>query len=81
MNGSSKENAMAETEKPNWGNRIILLIFGALAAVTIGATIVATINEWGEGSVAGASAVEDLSTIEPGSEPTAQTPDEVQDAQ
>ena len=63
---------MAETEKPNWGN---------LAAVTIGATIVATINEWGEGSVAGASAVEDLSTIEPGSEPTAQTPDEVQDAQ
>jgi|TARA_R110002051_G_scaffold95293_6_gene165262 hypothetical protein len=81
VNGSSKENAMAETEKPNWGNRIILLIFGALAAVTIGATIVATINEWGEGSVAGASAVEDLSTIEPGSEPTAQTPDEVQDAQ
>ncbi len=72
---------MAETEKPNWGNRIILLIFGALAAITIGATIVATINEWGEGSVAGASAVEDLSTIEPGSEPTAQTPDEVQDAQ
>ena len=50
---------MAETEKPNWGNRIILLIFGALAVITIGATIIATINEWGEGNVAGSTAVED----------------------
>jgi|TARA_A100001391_G_scaffold51156_2_gene31175 hypothetical protein len=72
---------MAETEKPNWGNRIILLIFGALAVITIGATIVATMNEWGEGNVAGTSAVEDLSTIEPGSDPTAETPDEVEVAQ
>lgn len=72
---------MAETEKPNWGNRIILLIFGGLAVITIGATIIATINEWGEGNVAGSTAVEDLSTIEPGSEPAAETPEEIQDAQ
>ncbi|AEQ52405.1 hypothetical protein [Pelagibacterium halotolerans] len=72
---------MAETEKPNWGNRIILLIFGALAVITIGATIVATMNEWGEGDVAGATAVEDLSTIDPGTDPTSETPDEIQDAQ
>lgn len=41
---------MADTEKPNWGNRIILLIFGVLAVVTIGATIYATTSEWDAGN-------------------------------
>lgn len=37
---------MTEPEKPNWGTRIILLIFGVLAVVTIGATIMSTMGEW-----------------------------------
>lgn len=37
---------MTEPEKPNWGNRIIVLIFGALAIVTIGGTIISTMGQW-----------------------------------
>lgn len=37
---------MTKPSKPNWGNRIILIIFGLLAIVTIGATIYATMGEW-----------------------------------
>lgn len=41
---------MTEPEKPNWGNRIILMVFGLLAVVTIGATIYATTLEWDAGN-------------------------------
>lgn len=41
---------MTEPVKPNWGNRIVLLIFGVVAIVTIGATIFATLNEWDAGN-------------------------------
>lgn len=41
---------MTEPEKPNWGNRIILIIFGVLALVTIGGTIIATTTEWDAGN-------------------------------
>lgn len=37
---------MPETEKPNWGNRIILIIMIGVAIITIGATIFATTTEW-----------------------------------
>ncbi|SDG53647.1 hypothetical protein [Pelagibacterium luteolum] len=43
---------MADTEKPNWGNRIILLIFGVLAVVTIAGTIYSTTLEWEAGDMA-----------------------------
>ena len=41
---------MAEPEKPDWGNRIVLIIFGVLALVTIGGTIIATMTEWDAGN-------------------------------
>ncbi|WP_116654793.1 hypothetical protein [Pelagibacterium sediminicola] len=41
---------MTEPEKPDWGNRIILLIFGVLALITIGGTIIATTTEWDAGN-------------------------------
>lgn len=41
---------MAQPDKPNWGNRIILIILGVLAIVTIGASIVATTTEWDAGN-------------------------------
>lgn len=43
---------MAQSEKPNWGNRIILLIFGVLAVVTIAGTIYSTTLEWEAGDEA-----------------------------
>lgn len=43
---------MTEPSKPNWGNRIILMIFGVLAILTIGATIFATMGEWNAAPVA-----------------------------
>lgn len=41
---------MAEPDKPDWGNRIVLIIFGVLALVTIGGTIIATTTEWNAGN-------------------------------
>lgn len=41
---------MTEPAQPNWGNRIILMIFGVLAVVTIGATILGTLTEWDAGN-------------------------------
>ena len=41
---------MTEPKKADWGNRIILLIFGALAVITIGAAIFATTTEWDAGN-------------------------------
>ena len=40
---------MAGPQKPNWGNRIILLIFIGLAIVTIAATVNSTMDEWDAG--------------------------------
>lgn len=47
---------MTEPEKPNWGNRIILIIFGVLAIVTIGGTIISTTSEWNAGDAASGQA-------------------------
>ncbi len=41
---------MTEPGKPNWGNRIILIIFGVLALVTIGGAVFATMSEWNAGN-------------------------------
>lgn len=41
---------MTEPEKPNWGNRIVLLVFGLTAVLTIGATVFATTSEWAAGN-------------------------------
>ncbi|RDE08234.1 hypothetical protein [Pelagibacterium lacus] len=60
---------MTEPEKANWGNRIILLIFGALAIVTIVGTIWSTTAEWGAGEVAGPTAVEDSPVMDSGNAP------------
>lgn len=41
---------MTDEQKPNWGNRIILMIFGTLAVITIGGAIWATTTEWDAGN-------------------------------
>ncbi len=56
---------MAETEKPNWGNRVILLIFIALGLITIAGTIISTMEEWNADDVAGPQAVEGRTVIDP----------------
>lgn len=60
---------MTEPEKANWGNRIILLIFGALAIVTIVGTIWSTTAEWGAGETAGPMAIGDGPQANPGDAP------------
>lgn len=72
---------MDEHEKPNWGNRIILLIFGVVAVITIAGTIWSTMIEWDEQNVAGPTAVEDIPIMDPSTEQEAETPEEIEAAQ
>lgn len=37
---------MTQSRKPNWSNRVIIVVFAVLAIVTIGAAIYATTSEW-----------------------------------
>lgn len=54
-----------DSEKPNWGNRIILLVFGLLAIVTIGATVFATTLEWDAGNFRSDQAASSQTVTEP----------------
>lgn len=54
---------MSENDKPNWGNRIILLVFIALALITIAGTILSTTSLWNARD-AGLMPTEDGSYIE-----------------
>ncbi|WP_196260462.1 hypothetical protein [Pelagibacterium limicola] len=41
---------MAEQQKPDMGNRIVLIVLGVVALLTIGGAIIATTTEWNTGA-------------------------------